>query len=309
MAIAKNILLWSSKNPWLLTNVPKYGFVQKAVKRFLPGEAVEDAIAAAAKLTNDGISSVLTQLGENVNDLPEAKKIADHFIDVLQKIEDNKLDAVVSLKLTQIGLDLSFEDALVNFKSIVKKAAELNNDVWIDMEEHSYTDTTIKFYREVKKDFSNVGICLQAYLYRTEKDIADLLPIAPNIRLVKGAYREPDNIAIPKKSDVDENYLKLTKTLLKEAKDSSIQVILGTHDVGLLKKVEAIANEIDLPQEKIAVQMLYGIMNEDLRCIGKDGYKAGILISYGSAWFPWYIRRLAERPANVWFVLKNILKG
>lgn len=308
MSIVRNILLWSSKNSWLINNVPKYSFVRRAVKRFMPGETIEDAIAAASALQGEEISSIFTQLGENVNDLSEAKKVAEHFMDVLQKIEDNKLNAVVSLKLTQIGLDLSFEDALENFKSIAAKAAELNNDVWIDMEEHSYTDATIKFFREVKKDYSNVGICLQAYLYRTEKDIADLLPVSPAIRLVKGAYREPNDIAMEKKSDVDENYLKLAKLLLEESKKSGVRVVIATHDAGLVKKVGAYADEISLPKENFEVQMLYGIMNNELRRLAKDGYKTGILISYGSAWFPWYIRRLAERPANVWFVLKNIFR-
>ena len=161
MGIARNILLWSSKNPFLINRVPKYRIVKIAVKRFMPGERVEDAVQAASALHQEGIISLLTPLGENINNLEEAKEVSGHYIDALDKISSNKLKAEISLKLTQIGLDLSFDQTLENFRSIAEKAKEYNSSVWIDMEESSYTNTTIKFYRTATKDFTHIGFCIE----------------------------------------------------------------------------------------------------------------------------------------------------
>ncbi len=306
MGLSRNLLLWGSKNPWLLNHVPHYKFVKKAVKRFMPGENLSDAITAAKDFLQKGIPTIFTRLGENITQVSEAQEVRDHYIDVLEKINFEKIETEISLKLTQIGLDLSFDSSLNNFNSIVQKALGLNNFVWIDMEGSSYTDKTIDFYRRTKLLYKNSGICLQSYLKRTEKDLQSLIDVKPNIRLVKGAYNEPNEIAFGNKIDVDNNYLKLANILLTQVKENGIKAIFGTHDLKIIKEIKKLAIELKVPRDQIEFHMLYGIKpNEQLRLVN-EGYKLKVLISYGSTWYPWYMRRLAERPANVGFVLKNI---
>ena len=306
MGISRNLLLWGSKNQWLLNNVPNYGFVKRAVKRFMPGEALSDAIEAAKDFLKKDISTVFTRLGENITHINEAQEVRDHYIDVIEKIYSEKIKTEVSLKLTQIGLDLSFDKSLEYFNSIASKALTAGNFVWIDMEGSFYTDVTIDFYRGAKTINENTGVCMQSYLKRTEKDLESLLGIKPNIRLVKGAYNEPKEIAFEDKSDVDKNYLRLAGILLAHVKGIGIRAVFGTHDLKLIGEIEKISAGLNIPRNQLEFHMLYGIKpNEQLRLV-KEGYKLKVLISYGSAWYPWYMRRLAERPANVGFVLKNI---
>ena len=306
MGISRNLLLWGSKNQWLLNNVPNYGFVKRAVKRFMPGEALSDAIEAAKDFLKKDISTVFTRLGENITHINEAQEVRDHYIDVIEKIYSEKIKTEVSLKLTQIGLDLSFDKSLEYFNSIASKALTAGNFVWIDMEGSFYTDVTIDFYRGAKTINENTGVCMQSYLKRTEKDLESLLGIKPNIRLVKGAYNEPKEIAFEDKSDVDKNYLRLAGILLAHVKEIGIRAVFGTHDLKLIGEIEKISAGLNIPRNQLEFHMLYGIKpNEQLRLV-KEGYKLKVLISYGSAWYPWYMRRLAERPANVGFVLKNI---
>jgi len=308
MGISRNLLLWGSKNPWLLNHVPNYKFVKKAVKRFMPGEELNDAIDAARDFSLKGIPTVFTHLGENITELKEADEVTNHYLDVLDKISKNNIETEVSLKLTQIGLDLSFDKSLENFKTITKKADSLKNFTWIDMEGSPYTSTTLDFYKRVKEDYQNSGICLQAYLLRTENDLKDLLKIKPSIRLVKGAYNEPKDIAFEKKSDVDDNYFRLAEILLNEIRDNNLKAAFATHDIDLINKIIDSAGKLNVPKDKLEFQMLYGIKTAEQLKLVKKGYKLKVLISYGAAWYPWYMRRLAERPANVGFVIKNIFQ-
>ncbi len=306
MGISRNILLWGSKNPWLLKHVPNYTFVRRALKRFMPGENLSDAIEAAKVFNQKGISTVFTHLGENITQMSEAEKVKSHYIDLLHKIKEESILAEVSLKLTQIGLDLSFDQSLEHFNEIASAAENSGNFVWIDMEGSSYTDVTIDFYRRTKMNNQNTGVCLQAYLRRTEKDLKELIDIKPNIRLVKGAYSEVAEIAFPDKRDVDGNYMKIAGILLDQIKKNNITAVFGTHDLKIIEEIERLAAELNVPHDKLEFHMLYGIKpNEQLRLVSK-GYKLKVLISYGEAWYPWYMRRLAERPANVGFVLKNL---
>jgi proline dehydrogenase len=306
MNIGRNMLLWASKNEWMTTYVPNFKFVQKALKRFMPGEIPEDAINAARRLLEHNIQTTFTHLGENINDLNEAEISAHHYADLIERINNEKLDIEISLKLTQIGFDLSYEKTLQLFKEIAKIAKEYNNNIFIDIEDSSYVDKTIDFYKDIKKDYDNVGLCLQSYLYRTMDDIKVLIDINPWIRLVKGAYNEPDTIAFKKKKDADENYFTISKYLLEQMQARDIRIAFATHDLILHEQIKNEANKYKLPNEKVEFQMLYGIKEREQINLASQGYNVRTLISYGRLWYPWYMRRLAERPANVGFVLKNI---
>lgn len=307
---ARNLLLWCSQNKWMRENIPQLTFVKRAVKKFMPGEEITDAIREAERFKGMNIGTVFTHLGENIIDIAEAEVVTNRYLHALRLIHEKQIPTEVSLKLTQLGLDLSFEAAFGNFKKIAQLAKELNATVWIDIEQSSYVDSTIRFYKEIKKDFSNVGLCLQSYLYRTESDLKNLLPISPMIRLVKGAYNESATIAFPKKIDNDENYFALAKILIDSMmKDAKVRAAFGTHDLILGERITEYANAKKLSRERIEFQMLYGIKTEEQKKLAQSGYRFLVLISYGSFWYPWYVRRLAERPANVWFVFKNLFSS
>lgn len=272
----------------------------------MPGEGVENALSEAARFKENNIGTIFTHLGENINDMSETISVTSNYLEELELIEKWKTPTEISLKLTQLGIDLSIDDAKKNFETIINKAIHTNNFVWIDMEQSSYVDKTLEFYKFFKNKYNNVGICLQAYLFRTKKDIEDLIQLSSHIRLVKGAYKEPKYIAHKDKRKVDENYYELSKILLEAVKSKNIRTAFGTHDLILISKIESFGKEIGLQRDRIEFQMLYGIKTVEQSRLAKDGYKFKVLISYGSAWYPWYVRRLAERPANVIFVLKNL---
>jgi len=306
VSLMRNVLLWASENQWLRNNAPKIFFVRKAVKRFMPGEHLSNAVEAARELQKKGLATVFTHLGENIAELAEAEQVTDHYVAVLKEIAESKIDTEISLKLTQIGLDLSFEKTYAYFTTIVRKAIEYRNFVWIDIESSAYTDVTIDFYERARKELENVGLCLQAYLYRTEDDLSRLIKLKPAIRLVKGAYKEPATIAFPKKKDVDQNFYKLSLQML-EAQKNGTRSVFATHDVKLISQIQQAARDMGIPDHELEFKLLYGIrMDEQMRLV-ENGHKVRSLISYGEFWYPWYVRRLAERPANVFFVLKNII--
>jgi proline dehydrogenase len=308
MSLMRTALLWASENQFLRNTAPKIFFVRKAVRRFMPGEHLADAVEAARKLQEKGLATVFTHLGENITEISEAEEVTSHYIEVLKEIARSKLDTEISLKLTQIGLDLSFEKAYEYFSTIVRKAIEYNNFVWIDIESSAYTGVTIDFYEKARQEFENVGLCLQAYLYRTEDDLSRLIKLKPAIRIVKGAYKEPATIAFPKKKDVDQNFYKLSLQMLGAQKEG-IRAVFATHDVSLIDKIQKAAEEKGIANSDLEFKLLYGIrMDEQMRLV-KNGHRVRSLISYGEFWYPWYVRRLAERPANIFFVLKNIISS
>lgn len=307
MSIPRSILLWASENKWMRKNVPSWKFVKSAVKKFMPGEKIEDAINAAKKFQSESIPTIFTKLGENITNLDEGLIVRDHYLDLIDKIAENNIDVEISLKLTQLGFDISFDETFDRFKTITKKVKDkLSNVIWIDMEGSTYTQKTIDFYKKMKNEFENVGLCLQSYLYRTESDINDLISIYPNIRLVKGAYKEPHDIAFPKKTSVNLAYFEDARKLMIAAKEKNMRVAFGTHDEDLIYKIINESKVIGIPKNKIEFQMLYGIKTNFQKELVKLGCTLKVLISYGDFWYPWYMRRLAERPANVWFVIKNI---
>ena len=306
----RRALLAGSQNQWLAQRAPKYGFVRKAVQRFMPGEDASQAFEAARALQDSRIATILTQLGENVKAAGEADAVTRHYLQVLDRVKEQKLDAVISVKLTQLGLDLNADSCFTNVQRLVERAKELGNFVWIDMEGSAYTDATLQLYRRVRAQHANVGVCVQSYLYRTEKDLADLLSIAPVIRLVKGAYREPPALAYPRKKDVDANYFRLGQRFLDpEVRKAGTRVGFATHDLRLIQKIEELAQQLRIPKESVEFQLLYGIQRPEQLRLAQAGYRVRVLISYGPQWFPWYMRRLAERPANLTFLMRNLFSG
>ena len=287
---------------------PRYAFVRRAVRKFMPGETLADALQAARNFSGQNISVVLTHLGENISTAAEADAVTAHYLDVLEEVHARDLPATISLKLTQLGFDLSEEETYEQFSKIADRAGSYNNFVWIDMEDSSYADRTIKFYKRIKSEFSNTGLCLQAYLYRTAGDIDELMENMPNLRIVKGAYKESDSVAFPKRTQVDANYFHLARMLLPAMKDGKARVIFATHDKILLEQIILAAQGFELSAESLEFNMLFGIKPSLQSRMAQRGHRVGILISYGSAWFPWYMRRLAERPANLWFVVKNLFR-
>jgi len=281
-------------------------FVKKAVKRFMPGETVQDAIQATRELLKHNIPTTFTHLGENITTLAEAETNTQHYLDLLDRINKESLDIEISLKLTHIGLDLSYDKTLELFSKISENAGSFNNSVFIDIEDSSYVDKTINFYKKIKENYNNVGLCLQAYLYRTMADLKGMIDINPWIRLVKGAYKEPATVAFKKISQVDSNYIELSRFLLKAIVEKDIRAAFATHDLKIQEHIKKESVGIGLPKEKLEFQMLYGIKTSEQYKLATDGYKIRTLISYGEHWYPWYMSRLAERPANVGFVLKNI---
>jgi proline dehydrogenase len=272
----------------------------------MPGESVEEAILATRKLLKCNIPTTFTHLGENITTIKEAEINAEHYLELLERIHKENLDIEISLKLTHIGLDLSFNKTLELFSTISQKASSLNNNVFIDIEDSSYADKTIIFYKKIKEHYNNVGLCLQAYLYRTMDDIKSMLEINPWIRLVKGAYKEPGTVAFKKISQVNNNYIELSLFLLKSIVEKNMRVAFATHDLNIQEHIKKEAVRIGFSKEKLEFQMLYGIKSAEQYKLATDGYRIRTLISFGNHWYPWYLRRLAERPANVGFVLKNI---
>jgi proline dehydrogenase len=307
MSIARSVLLRASKSQWLAGHAMHHAFARRAVKRFMPGEHVEDALDAAQPLASAGLGTVITQLGENLTALSEADAVREHYLGVYDLIKARGLPSLPSVKPTQLGLDLSPEACLANLEALAAKAEATGSWLWVDMEDSSYVDRTLELFRKLRAKHEKVGLCLQSYLRRTPGDLTALLPLKPAIRLVKGAYAESAHVAFPVKRDVDLAFYELSVKLLEAARDGGALPVLGTHDVPLLGRIIARAAELGVRDGAYEIHMLYGIRMAEQRALAGQGRKVRTLISYGAHWFPWYMRRLAERPANVWFVMKSVL--
>jgi len=305
----RGALLWASQNNWLRQRATRYAFVRRSVARFMPGEEIADALGAARRLEDKGLGTVLTHLGENISTDAEAESVTRHYLEALDQVRAVGLHTELSVKLTHLGLDLSHELCQANVEKIIQ-AAGSGSILWIDMESSAYVDATLDLYRRLRRTYSSVGVCLQAYLYRTADDLASLLPLGPAIRLVKGAYLEPPKVAFSRKEDVDENYFALVQKLLSvEARSAGVRAAIATHDRSLIHRVEELARTEGLTGSDFQFQMLYGIQSAEQLRLARDGWRSAVLISYGTYWFPWYMRRLAERPANVSFVIRNLWGG
>jgi proline dehydrogenase len=306
MTIARTALLRMSKSRWLSEKVMTRPFARKAVKKFMPGEDLSDALNAAGALAQDRLGTVLTKLGENLTAQSDADAVRDHYLDVIEQVAARKLNAHVSVKPTQLGLDFSQERCAAHLETLAQKAESAGVYFWLDMEDSSYVDRTLTLYRGLRAGHQRVGLAMQAYLRRTPGDLADLLPLRPTVRLVKGAYAEPAHVAFPAKRDTDLAYYDLGVELLNAAAKGHALPIFGTHDMSLVDRLVGKATSLGVADDGYEIHMLYGIRMAEQRALAARGRTVKTLISYGSSWFPWYMRRLAERPANVWFVLKSM---
>ena len=307
MSVARTILLKVSDNQWLRANGTKVPFIRRAVSKFMPGESFDDMLAAAKATAAEGIGAVFTRLGENVKDLSEADAVASHYLEGIDRIRALDLTCEPSIKLTQLGLDIDRELAFGHLRALAVRSQAAGSYLWVDMEQSSYVDVTLDLTRRLKQEFPAVGVCLQAYLFRTRQDLEDMVSRGIGVRLVKGAYNEPATVAFPKKSDVDANYFALAQHMLSAgARASGSRPVFGTHDLDLIASIRAHAQSTGLKPAEYEFHMLYGIQKAAQLRLAQDGALVRVLIAYGEYWFPWYMRRLAERPANVWFVAKSL---
>ena len=273
----------------------------------MPGETAEAALDAGERISASGRGLIFTQLGEAITRASEADSVRDHYLSLFDYIRERKLPAQVSVKPTQLGLDLSHEECERRLHTLAAKAEATASALWLDMEDASYVDRTLDLYSSLKIRHPHTGIALQAYLYRTPRDVERLLPLKPIIRLVKGAYDEPAAVAFPRKSDTDRAYEEIAVTMLDSAKANACTPIFGTHDMALAGRIALRAQELGVGKGSCEVHMLYGIRDSEQQRLAAEGHTVKTLISYGASWYKWYMRRLAERPANVWFVVRSIV--
>jgi proline dehydrogenase len=303
------VFLAASENRWLREHGVRARFVRKAVSRFMPGETFDDMLRAAQAMPADGIHTVFTRLGENVADLTEAQAVADHYVEGIARIRQTGLSCEPSVKPTQLGLDINRDTAREHLRTIAAASTAAGSYLWIDMEQSPYVDVTLDLAEVLRGQFPGVGVCLQAYLHRTREDLARMLKAGVGVRLVKGAYREPPAVAIPAKRDVDANYLSLGRMMLDDrARGGTARVVYGTHDTRLIADLVAHARSTRVAPGQYEFHMLYGIQRQEQVRLARAREHVRVLIAYGTYWFPWYMRRLAERPANAWFVVKSMFR-
>jgi proline dehydrogenase len=300
------VLLAASTSKWLRDHATKTDVIRRSVSSFMPGERIEDAMAVASALQRQGVCTILTRLGENLTRAEDAEHVTRHYLDAFDKIASAGLNAQISVKPTQLGLDFDSDLCFRHLQRLVDRAARSHNFVWIDMERSTYVDRTLDLFRRTRARSSRIGVALQACLYRTEADLDSLLPLGAAIRLVKGAYLEPRSIAFPKKADVDENFYRLSCRALDAGvwREGAL-LHIATHDQGLIDRIGAFIGDRRIPPHLYEYAMLYGIQRPLQQRLARSDRRLRVLISYGDDWFPWYMRRLAERPANVWFVVKS----
>jgi proline dehydrogenase len=301
----RTLLLELSESKRMARWVTSNGMSRRMARRFVAGEELDDAVAAARACNQAGMKVSLDHLGENVASEADARRACNAYLGVFDRIAQEQLDANVSLKLTQLGLELSADLCGELLDSIVAHAAGHRNFVRVDMEGSSYTKRTVDLVKHVRGKNPAMGTVIQAYLYRSEQDIRDLLAIGCRIRLCKGAYREPPEIAFPRKADVDANYIKLMKLLLP----SGVYHGIATHDPQMIAATIEFARQQGIGKDQFEFQMLYGIRTDLLQKLVRDGYGMRVYIPYGRDWFPYFMRRLAERPANLAFFLRNLFRS
>lgn len=303
--ITKNALLYLSRQDSLKDILTRIRFFNKITSRFVAGETIEEAAQAVRELNNHKISASFDHLGEAIKNAAEADAEVVEYNKILSFIDKEGLNSNVSVKPTQLGLDIGKDLFVENTRRILDKARSYGNFVRIDMEDSGHTDTTLDVFMRLRKDYDNVGIVIQSYLYRSKDDIIKLLKAGARIRLCKGAYDEPATVAFAKKSDTDNNYVELMKLLL----DSGIYHGIATHDENMIKATIDYAERQRIPKSAYEFQMLFGVRRDLQEKLAREGYNMRVYVPYGRHWYPYFMRRLAERPANIWFVLKNALKG
>ena len=303
------MFLKASENRWLREHGVRAPFVRRAVSRFMPGETFDDMLTAAQALPAQGLTSVFTRLGENVADLAEAQAVCDHYLEGIDRIKAIDLSCEPSVKPTQLGLDIDRARCRANLEAIAARAHAAGSYLWIDMEQSPYVDATLELTEGLRQQFPGIGVCLQAYLHRTRDDLARMLAIGAGVRLVKGAYREPPSVALAAKPDVDAHYLVLGRMMLDDAaRGGRSRAVFGTHDTRIIGLLCDQARQTGVAAGRYEFHMLYGIQRGEQARLAAAKEHVRVLIAYGTYWFPWYMRRLAERPANVWFVVKSLVR-
>jgi proline dehydrogenase len=281
--------------------------MQRLVARFMPGETRDDVLRAVRELAAERVPTVITYLGENVASEAAAESSAAEYERLLEALRAERAAAHVSVKLTQFGWDVDRAGAFRRVRRLADAAAASGSMLVIDMESSSYVDSTVEAYQQlVRGSDAAVGLCLQAYLHRTPADVRRLLPLRPYIRLVKGAYRESGDVALQRRADINERYRSLARDLLAATREGAC-VVFGTHDLDLIARVRTDARQLGVSESAFEVQMLYGIQERGRRRLAADGIRTRVLISYGGAWYPWFMRRLAEKPSNLLLVGRNLL--
>lgn len=300
----RSVFLYLSKQKKLEQLLLRCFLARKLARRFVPGENLADALEAAHSLKQRNTLATLNHLGENVHTLAEASAARDAYLALIEEMARRQLQANISVKLTQLGLDISVPDCLENARRLAQSAERTGNFVRLDMESSAYTDRTLAAIGELRQSGSPVGAVIQAYLYRSENDVRRLLLQGVRIRLCKGAYQEPPSLAFPRKKDVDQNYLRLMRMLLA----SGIYHGIATHDPRMIEETRRFARQQQLAADSFEFQMIYGVRRDLQDRLVKEGYPLRVYIPFGKEWFPYFMRRLAERPANALFALKAVLR-
>src|SRR4030095_2824101 len=299
------LLLFLARREGFENFILRFRIFRETAFRFVAGETLQDAVRAAHEANRLGMRASLDLLGENVQSRDDARRATQEVLEMLDAIHSEKADCNVSVKLTQLGLDLDNEFCYQNLRHIISHAARLGNFIRVDMEGSSYTQSTLDMVFRVRKECENVGAVIQAYLYRSEQDVGRLLEACARIRLCKGAYLEPESVAFKEKRDTDANFVKLMKMLL----DSGIYHGIATHDLAMISATKRYARERKIAQDQFEFQMLYGVRRDVQQKLSRQGYNVRIYIPYGRWWYPYFMRRLAERPANLLFILKTLFRG
>jgi len=303
--IVRDLLLVLSENRTLTGLVGRIGPFSRLARRFVAGETLPEAVEKIRALNGRGIRATIDHLGENVRDERGAEEATGACLDILEAIRTERLRANISVKLTQLGLDIDFELCRRNLHRIAGRARDQGTFVRIDMESSEYTDRTLELFRSAFDTYGNVGVVIQAYLYRSGKEIGEINAMGARVRLCKGAYREPKEVAFPAKRDVDENFVRLARALF----ESGTYPAIATHDERMIDAARRLADETGRTQKEFEFQMLYGIRRDLQARLVQEGYTMRVYTAYGKMWAPYFMRRLAERPANALFLLRNLLRG
>ncbi len=310
MPLLRDAFLAMSTNSLVRRFVVGFPLSRRVTRRFVAGETLEEAIALVKKLNAEGLSVTFDVLGEAVTKESEARSAKDEYLRALDAIATSKVSSEVSVKLSQMGLDISPDLCLDNMRQIVRKAKSIPTLVTIDMEDSKHTQATLNIFKTLREEFDNVGTVIQAYLYRSEEDMKMLYAMGASIRLCKGAYKEPAEVAFPQKKDVDANYLKLEQIFLQpDGKPTGAYLAVATHDEKIINWSKQYTTEHKIDRKRFEFQMLFGIRNDLQRRLAADGYTMRVYVPYGSHWYPYFMRRLAERPANVIFLVSNLFKS
>ena len=309
--LLRHLILGLARSPRLKRWVTTWPPARRAARRFVAGERLEEAVAAVQALNAQGLLATLDYLGENTRTREDAARAADEYLRILDAIRAHGLRSYVSLKLTQMGLDLDDDFCYETTRRVVERARAHRNFVRFDMESSAYTERTLNLYERFRRDgYDNVGVVIQAYLYRSARDVERLIALGANVRLCKGAYAEPPTVAFPRKRDVDRNFLRLLERLWSpEARERGVYAAVATHDPRILRWAKRRARELGLSQNEFEFQMLYGIRRDLQLQLVREGYRVRVYVSYGQEWYPYFMRRLAERPANVLFLLRHLVRA